>query len=163
MFSHEDIANYREAFDLNVVELNNIQPPNIISQIDAYINSKIQLLTTGSENAFSIKWLIDTVVEMDSDKESFSTPHYIAMIFKLLNMFGFNPDKKNKKAFIAGFHDSSHTSNASVCDYFVTSDKRCRIKALAAYEYINSVTDNNINTQVVEPEVMMEILEDLQT
>ncbi len=69
------------------------------------------------------------------------------VIFELLDLFGYWKDKSNKKSNYARFWDSSHTSFASNCDYFISEDKRIRNKAKVVYEIYD------IKTKVLSPEL----------
>ncbi len=153
LITQEHISQIRAMLDIRVDELNNIKPPNIIEKFDQYINQKMKQLDDKNISQFSTKWLLDNVLSGFPDKDKLGIQSYIAAIFKMLNILGFNPDKNTNKSFRAGFHDSEHAAYASSCDYFITDDNKCRIKSLATYEYLD------IPTKVIGSEELIEVLQ----
>jgi len=151
ILSHKDILAFREALTISVSELNNFSPPNVIEQIESYLNKRyIQNYPDGQ--GFKLRPYFKMCLELYPGYQKFGLSQKMPGFFSVLNIFGFNPDKKSPKSSIAGFYDSDHAANAAFADYFVTKDKKLEIKSLAAYEFFE------VETKVLNVENMSDII-----
>jgi hypothetical protein len=151
VLSHKDFLAFRDALTISVSELNNFSPPNVIAQIESYLNKKyIQYYPDGQ--GFKLRPYFKMCLELDPGFQNFWLFQKMAGFFSLLNTFGFNPDKKSPKSIIAGSYDSHHAANAACVDYFVTNDKKLEIKSLVAYEFFE------VETKVLNVENMSDII-----
>ena len=58
-------------------------------------------------------------------------------LFNILDFVCFHKDKRGDHVNIARLYDASHAYYASICDIFVSRDKRMRYKTKAVYHYLN--------------------------
>lgn len=65
-------------------------------------------------------------------------------LFNLLDFACFHKDKKGDHVNIARMYDAFHAYYASICDIFVSRDKRMRYKTMAVYHYLG------VKTQVMD-------------
>lgn len=74
-------------------------------------------------------------------KDNFIELEYvIEQLFKLLNLYGFNADKKYNKV-VSGIYDVAHAICATKSDKLFTTDKRFAKKCEAVYRYIGVSTE----------------------
>lgn len=141
LFSKEQKEEWRKSLNIEPSRINNYSPNEVVEQLTK------KLLQTGQEYTFL--GLIESAISFHPNGKTFGRSNRIASIFELLDLFGYWKDKSNDKSNYARFWDSSHTSFASNCDYFISEDKRTRNKAKVVYEIYD------INTKVLSPELMM--------
>ena len=127
---------FREYIGINLMEINNYQPNDVIQQI----NKKLDVL-----QGFSFLEIIEKSVELHPDGKSFGMHNRFGGVFELLDMIGYWKDKFNEKSNYARLWDSNHAYFASFCEAFISNDKRTRNKALVAYSIYN------IKTKVFSP------------
>ncbi|MFC2141058.1 hypothetical protein ACFLQP_02045 [Acidobacteriota bacterium] len=148
---HKYFSAFRDALTISVNELNNFSPPNVIEQIESYLNKKyIQYYPDGQ--GFKLRPYFKMCLGFNPGYQNFGLFQKMPGFFSLLNTFGYNPDKKSPKSIIAGFYDSDHAANAACADYFVTNDKKLEIKSLVAYEFFE------VETKVLNVENMTDII-----
>lgn len=70
--------------------------------------------------------------------------------FNAMDMLGFWQDKLTPKSSLARQYDANHAYHATLCDYFVTDDKRTRNKANVLYIYYNYQTKAISTTQLLD-------------
>lgn len=111
---------------LNIDEkrINNYTPTEVIGYINKATSDRLLI---GFDN------LIDIAGTTLQEK--------INTLFNLLDFLGFWKDKKTNRSNLARMYDSSHTYFASICDLFVSNDKRARNKAKVAYELYDLDTE----------------------
>jgi hypothetical protein len=135
------LREFRKLFGVNIVELNNITPPNIIPQIWERIKDTIK--TNGINLTFNdlfgdglMKYYLN---------QKITKIMKVNGLYNLLNSIGYYPDKniENDKEFFRFFNDQLHIGYAIYSNYFVTRDKRLMKKTEAVYEHLK------IGTQVI--------------
>lgn len=137
LFSKEQKEGWRKSLGIEPSRINNYSPNEVVEQLNK------KLFQAGQEYTFLE--IIETGISFHPNGKTFGRSNRIAAIFELLDLFGYWKDKSNEKSNYARFWDSSHTSFASNCDYFISEDKRTRNKAKVVYEIYN------INTKVLSP------------
>ena len=74
----------------------------------------------------------------------------IEKIFEFLEARRYFPDKSTQ--FLSGLHDTTHAIYAAYCDVFVTNDSKLKMKATAAYDWLE------VNTLILKPEELIDYL-----
>jgi hypothetical protein len=95
LLSHEDFLTFRDALTISVSELNNFKPPNIIDQIEIYLDNKYRQYYPGGQG-FKFRSYFKMCLELYPGYQNFGLFQKIAGFFSLLNTFGFNPEKKSE-------------------------------------------------------------------
>ena len=141
---------YRKIFDFEPQELNNVPVDQIIDVLDKIF---IERQNKAGEE-YKKKWgtsLKD--MEQEYFKQLGGNPSMydkIAAIFLLLDLCGYQKDKETERSDFARMYDSSHATMAVHCDYFISNDKKTRMKTQVAYHYLNTCYNAGIKTQVIE-------------
>ena len=104
-------------------EVNNIEPKDIIERLN---------------NAMIEKLNVDIPFYLKSTEASGITLYHT--LFNLLDFACFHKDKKGDHVNIARMYDAFHAYYASICDIFVSRDKRMRYKTMAVYHYLGVKT-----------------------
>lgn len=65
---------------------------------------------------------------------SYTWQNVFSSFFNILDLIGFWRDKLTEKSNMARSYDADHAYHASICDYFVTNDKRTMNKANVVYQ-----------------------------
>mgnify|MGYP000167291782 CR=1 FL=1 len=139
--NNSGVKNYRNYTGIGPMQLNNIEPPNVIkkiweahSELDGY---------KGQE--FSIEQFYGISLNPIYDREMFFFEK-VTSIYNVLNVVGFHPDSKMKKErrFTAAMSDAGHASIGSFADYVFSRDLAFVKKTRACYEFLNT------KSQVIE-------------
>lgn len=104
-------------------EVNNIAPKDIMERLN---------------NAMMEKLNVDIPLYLKSTEASGITLYHT--LFNLLDFACFHKDKKGDHVNIARMYDAFHAYYASICDIFVSRDKRMRYKTMAVYHYLGVKT-----------------------
>jgi hypothetical protein len=131
----------RKLLEVKVVELNNIKPPNIISQIW----DRIKDIITEKNINLSFDDLFGDGLFKYYSKQKITMTMKVNGLYNLLNSLGYHSDKnlhKDKK-FYPFINDNQHIGYAIYSDFFVTRDKKVRKKAEVVYEHLK------IGTQIL--------------
>lgn len=116
-----------EILKLKRIEVNNIEPCDIISEID-----RRMLEAENPVDRISVReYLFRT--------EAVGRSVYCTL-FNLLDFACFHKDKPSAHSNIARMHDASHAYFAQLCDEFVSDDKKMRYKTMAVYSYLGVKT-----------------------
>lgn len=126
LFSKDQKEGVRKNLGVNMQELNNYSPSEVIKQL----NSK---LTSWGTNESFIE-LVEHSIRLYPDGKNFGLHNRVAAVFELLDLFGYWKDKETETSNYARLWDADHTINASYCDYFISNDKRTRYKANVVYD-----------------------------
>jgi hypothetical protein len=100
--------------------LNNYSEDEVISRLDESLSNRIGL---------GLVPLVDLTGQRLHEQ--------ICTIFNFLDHVGFWADVYTKKSSIARVYDSSHAYFASGCDYFISNDRKARMKSKVAYKFKN--------------------------
>lgn len=122
-----DNDRFLEILKLKRIEVNNIKPCNIISEID-----RRMLEAENPDDRISVReylWRSEAV-----GRSLYCT------LFNLLDFACFYKDKPTDHSNIARMHDASHAYYAQLCDVFVSDDKKMRYKTEAVYRYLKVKT-----------------------
>ena len=126
---------FRTALNLSPIELNNIQPPNVVQQVWDFIAKDQSVKDSGLtiEQYFGL----DGRYSVYPDRKPYKS-ELVQTVYHQLNFCGYHPDKKlhSDSNFTSSFSDMNHVSRASYCDYLMSGDERLIKKAFAAYEYV---------------------------
>lgn len=133
---------YRTAMGVGPIDLNNIQPPNVIQKIWDKFKDKPPFDT--------LNFTIDDFIGLSGSHTKPPRPLFVhekvATIYNFLNIIGYYPDNKldNSGRFTASMSDQQHASIAVFADCLLSCDKNFVRKARAAYEYLG------LHTQVIQ-------------
>lgn len=116
-----------EILKLKRIEVNNIKPCDIISEIDKRI--------LNAENPADRISVREYLIRSEAVGRSL-----YCTLFNLLDFACFHKDKSTAHSNIARMHDASHAYYAQLCDVFVSDDKRMRYKTEAVYDYLGIKT-----------------------
>lgn len=133
------VKDFRSAIKLGPVELNNVEPPNVVN--------KIWELVQKNEKSFehvSIEGFLSFHRAAAQPERALYTHEKIHAIYNFLNMIGYFQDTKqhNERRFVAAQSDAIHASMAGFCQVVISRDERFIKKLSAALEYLN------LNTQI---------------
>jgi hypothetical protein len=141
---------YRQIFDFKPTELNNAP----IDKIVAVLDKKFIERQSKASGEYQKKWGTSLkeleqayFKQMDGNPTMYDK---IAAIFLLLDLCGYYKDKETERSDFAKLYDSSHATFAAHCDYFISNDKKTRMKAEVAYHYLNTCYNAGLKTLVVE-------------
>ncbi len=138
---YSGVKNYRDYTGIGPMQLNNIEPPNVIEQIwEAHSE-----LDGYKGNEFSIEQFYGISLNPIYNREMFFFER-VTSIYNVLNVVGYHPDSKMKKErrFTAAMSDAGHASIGSFADYVFSRDLAFVKKTRACYEFLN------IKSQVIE-------------
>lgn len=139
------IKDYRGSLELGPIQLNNIEPPNVLEQIWNKYKEKLTYdeLNWELEDFFGIK-----INPIYPDSQYFDYQK-VNSIYTHLNMIGYHPDSKvhKERRFVAAVSDQGHASLGTFSDFLLSRDESFVIKARAAYEYLG------VQTQVMKVDV----------
>ncbi len=139
--NHSGIQTYRNHVNIGPVQLNNIEPPNVIEKIWRIYKN----LESYRENNYSIEQFLGISISPIYNREMH--PHEkVISAYNVLNVIGYHPDSKmkNNKRFTAAMSDAGHAAMASFSDALFSRDNAFIRKTRATYEYLN------IKTKVIE-------------
>ncbi|WNM20116.1 hypothetical protein [Flavobacterium capsici] len=132
--SQEQRVAFRESLGLDPKEINNYTVKEVIEQFE---------INKDKFGNMSLPELIETATRIKLGRSA-TTLTKIVATFELLDMIGFWKDIYTTKSDFARAQDSQHCVSASVCDYFISNDKRTRNKSRLVYDIFK------INTKVVD-------------
>lgn len=139
-FTPDHVNEFRRAAQLDPRSLNNIKGQAVLEQLDQVLAPRIAALSGDAEN-LTLRGMIEQVIKYHPDGGKFGLRHKMAALFTLLNWVGFWPDEKFAGQRRRGsLSDASHATLAAHADALATLDRRFRIKAAAAYEYLGIPT-----------------------
>lgn len=126
LFSKELKDQFRSSLGIDPRELNNYNPKDIVGHLNIKLaslgyQSFLDLIEGGISNYTSIMG------------HRFVFGEKFAILFELLDLFGYWKDKHTNTSNFARLWDSNHATYASYCDYFISNDFRTRKKAQVAY------------------------------
>lgn len=114
-FDRERIIN---ELSIDKRRLNNYSENEVISKLDKSLSDRI---------GFGLIPLVDLTGQRLQEQ--------ICTIFNFLDHVGFWTDIHTEKSCIARVYDSSHAYFASGCDYFLSNDRKARMKSRVAYKF----------------------------
>lgn len=133
--NYSGVKNYRDYTGIGPMQLNNIEPPNVIekiweahSELDGY-----------KGHDFSIEQFYGISLSPIYNREMFFFEK-VTSIYNVLNVVGYHPDSKMKKKrrFTAAMSDAGHASIGSFADYVFSRDLAFVKKTRACYEFLNT-------------------------
>lgn len=117
-------------------ELNSIQGERVLERIWDKIGAHF-----GAPER-TLAEFFDTDINKFSDGYRFSRtiPTRVSSIYQQLNLIGYCKDDKmhRERRFNAAQSDGKHVGMAAMCQLFFCNDKMCRLKAHAAFQYVES-------------------------
>lgn len=131
------IKEFRNFLCTGPMQLNNIQPPNIIQQIWSVCQDKMS-----SQMDISLEQFFGIDKNPIYPTSDFFNYQKVNSIYNMLNMLGYYPDSKvhKERRFIAAMSDQSHASMATFADILFSIDKSFLKKVEAAYEFLGIKT-----------------------
>lgn len=126
------LKTFRDFAGVGPVQLNNIEPPNIIEKIYDLYKDQDPFNQQTIEEFFGVS---KHPIYPDQPYFNFQK---VTSIYTYLNTLGYYPDSKihNERRFIASQSDTSHASMAVFANYLLSRDKNFVMKVRAAYEYL---------------------------
>lgn len=121
-----DRDKFLEILKLNKIEVNNINPCDIITEID----KRLQQADDPDERIS---------VEQYLERTEATGRAVYGTLFNLLDFACFHKDKPTDHSNIARVHDASHAYFAQLCDVFVSNDRKMRYKTEAVYSYLGYI------------------------
>jgi hypothetical protein len=133
------VKDFRGSIQLGPVELNNIEPPNIVKKVWRLVQKKEKHF-----ECVSVEEFLSFNQAAAQPVRALYTHEKIHAIYNMLNMIGYFPDTKqhNERRFVSAQSDAVHASMAGFCHAVISRDERFVKKLGAALEYLN------LNTQV---------------
>lgn len=135
------VKQFEDAMGLGPKVLNNLQPPDVVRQIWAMIETKIPAGQLDLETFFNIK----SGTAGASKNREMSLLEKVNAIYHQLNFVGYYRDSQmhKQRRFAASFSDLTHAGLASFCHVLSSRDEALVMKAAAAYQYLN------VGTQII--------------
>ncbi|KAE8176369.1 hypothetical protein [Photobacterium carnosum] len=144
------IKDFREFLNTGPMQLNNIEPPNVIQQIWCICQKKFP-----SEMDITLEQFFCLESNPIYPSSEFFKYQKVNSIYNMLNMLGYHPDSKvhKERRFIAAISDQSHASIATFADMLLSRDKSFLKKVEASYEFLGVDThtfhvEENTHTSV---------------
>lgn len=139
--NYSGVQTYRNHMKIGPVQLNNIEPPNVIEKIWSVYKE----LDGYRENNFSIERFLGLSKNPIYNREMY-LHEKVTSIYNVLNVIGYYPDSKMKhdRRFTAAMSDAGHAAISSFSDFLFSRDAAFIHKTRAAYEYLN------VKTKVIE-------------
>ncbi|ELH9602995.1 hypothetical protein RQY88_004336 [Vibrio vulnificus] len=133
--NYSGVSDYRESTGIGPVQLNNIEPPNVLEQIweaHKYVDGYVGL-------NFTIEQFYGISLNPIYNREMYLFEK-ITSIYNVLNIVGYHPDSKMKKEkrFTAAMSDAGHASIGSFADFVFSRDIAFVKKTRAAYEFLQA-------------------------
>ncbi|WP_447636613.1 hypothetical protein [Flavobacterium microcysteis] len=132
--SQEQRIAFRESLGIDPKEINNYTVKEVIEQFE---------INKDKFENMSLPELIEMATRAKLGRPA-TTVTKIVATFELLDLIGFWKDIYSTKSDFARAQDSQHCVSASVCDYFISNDKRTRNKSRLVFDIFK------INTKVVD-------------
>lgn len=129
------VKSYREFTGIGPLQLNNIEPPNVIEKVwDAHSE-----LDGYKGHDFSIEQFYGISPNPIYNRDMFLFEK-ITSIYNVLNVVGYHPDSKmrDESRFTAAMSDAAHASIGSFADYVFSNDLVFVKKTRACYEFLNT-------------------------
>jgi hypothetical protein len=135
------VKQFEVAMGLGPKVLNNLQPPDVVRQIWAMIETKIPAGQLDLETFFNIS----SGTAGASNDRKISLLEKVNAIYHQLNFVGYCRDSQmhKRRRFAASFSDLTHAGLASFCHALISGDEALVMKTAAAYEYLN------VGTQII--------------
>ncbi|HCM0980061.1 TPA: hypothetical protein ACF35C_004486 [Vibrio parahaemolyticus] len=139
--NYSGVNDYRRNTGIGPVQLNNIEPPNVLQKI--WVAHKDADGYAGLN--FTIEQFYGISLNPIYNREMYLFEK-ITSIYNVLNVIGYHPDSKMKKEkrFTAAMSDAGHASIGSFADFVFSRDIAFVKKTRAAYEFLLA------KTQVIE-------------
>lgn len=127
------ITDFRDFLNTGPMQLNNIEPPNVIQQIWGICQEKLP-----SEMDITLEQFFGIESNPIYPSSEFFKYQKVSPIYNMLNMLGYHPDSKvhKERRFIAAISDQSHASMATFADILLSRDKSFLKKVEASYEFL---------------------------
>tara|TARA_R110001583_G_scaffold139048_1_gene291095 strand:+ start:1781 stop:2827 length:1047 start_codon:yes stop_codon:yes gene_type:complete len=128
---------FRDFTGVGPVQLNNIEPPNVLEKIYAQYKDQEPFTQQTIEEFFGAS---KHPIYPDQPYFNFQK---VTSVYTYLNALGYYPDSKvhNERRFIAAQSDTSHASMAVFANYLLSRDKNFVMKVRAAYEFLGIDTN----------------------
>lgn len=132
------IRDFRKSLDIGPIQLNNIEPPNVIQQIWSLFHEKLP-----KEADITLEQFFGIESNPIYPTIEFFKYQKVNSIYHMLNMLGYHPDSKVhiERRFIASISDQSHASFATFADILLSRDKSFLKKVEAAYAFLDVSTN----------------------
>lgn len=133
--NYSGVSDYRENTGIGPVQLNNIEPPNVLENIWAVYKE----VDGYAGLNFTIEQFYGISLNPIYNREMYLFEK-ITSIYNVLNIVGYHPDSKMKKEkrFIAAMSDAGHASIGSFVDFVFSRDIAFVKKTRAAYEFLQA-------------------------
>ncbi|NQT61950.1 MAG: hypothetical protein HQ556_03230 [Candidatus Marinimicrobia bacterium] len=131
--SHERKRQFREQVGMDPNRINNIKPEEIVS----HLNTK--LTNWGTQETFME--FLEIAIGLHPDGSSFGLHSRFAAIFEFLDILGYWKDLPTKQSNVARLWDANHAFFGGYCNYFISDDKRTKMKARVVYNIYNITTN----------------------
>lgn len=133
------IEDFRCSIELGPIELNNIDPPDVVKKIWELVQKKEKHF-----ECMSLEDFLSFNQAAAQPERALHTHEKIHAIYNMLNIVGYFPDTKqhNDRRFVSAQSDAVHASMAGFCQVVISRDERFVKKLGAALEYLN------LNTQI---------------
>jgi hypothetical protein len=133
--NYSGVDDYREITGIGPVQLNNIEPPNILEKI--WATHKDVDGYAGLD--FTIEQFYGISLNPIYNREMYLFEK-ITSIYNVLNVIGYHPDSKmkNEKRFTAAMSDAGHASIGSFANFVFSRDIAFVKKTRAAYEFLQA-------------------------
>ncbi|PXB17379.1 hypothetical protein [Vibrio parahaemolyticus] len=140
------IKDFREFLNTGPMQLNNIEPPNVIQQIWCICQEKLP-----NEVDITLEQFFGIESNPIYPSLAFFKYQKVNAIYNMLNMLGYHPDSDvhKERRFIAAISDQSHASMATFADMLLSRDKSFLKKVEASYEFVG------VNTRTFHVEANM--------
>jgi hypothetical protein len=135
---HSGVNNYRASVGIGPVELNNINPPNVIKKIwEVY-----QTLDGYRDQGYTIDNFLG-IAGAPLYRRAMHTHEKVTAIYNLLNIIGYKTDTKLRLAHrhIAAISDAAHAAIGSCAHIMLSADKVFVDKVRAIYEFLEVGTE----------------------
>lgn len=130
------VREIRELCGVESGELNRIRGERVLERIWGKIGSHF-----GAPER-TLAEFFDTNINEFSNGYRFSrsVPSRVSSIYQQLNLIGYCKDDKmhRERRFNAALSDGKHVGMAAMCQLFFCNDEMCRLKAKAAFQYVES-------------------------
>jgi hypothetical protein len=130
------VREIRQVCGVELGELNNIEGERVLERIWEKIGPHF-----GAPERILADFFDTDINEFSSGyKFSRSIPTRVSSIYQQLNLIGYCKDDKmhRERRFNAAQSDGKHVGMAAMCQLFFCNDKMCKLKAHAAFQYVDS-------------------------
>ncbi len=130
------VKDYRDSTGIGPIQLNNIEPPNVIKKIWKHFENH------ESYKGFSIEQFLGISKSPIYRNREMHLHEKVTSAYNVLNVVGYFPDSKMKeqRRFTAAMSDAGHASMASFCSFLLSRDGAFLKKTKAVYEYLGAST-----------------------